>query len=188
MKTFMQMLQAKFDEGKFLCVGLDSDYNKLPEAAKRGSVSGSVIAFNQAIVSATKDIVCAYKPNAAFYERLGVAGWQALEYTIRHIRRVAPDVPIIFDAKRGDIGNTNDGYVVAGFGLLDADAITVAPYMGGESLKPFLDCADKGVIVLVRTSNSGAGEFQDLEVLMGHHGDTGEAYYGPLYQQVGEMF
>ena len=169
-RNFMEMLKAKWDERKFVCVGLDSEFGKIPESARRSgsecdvSVANTVVAFNRAIVKATKDLVCAYKPNAAFYEAHGGEGIGALQRTIADIHVIAPDVPVILDAKRADIGNTNAGYVDAAFGFLGADAITVHPYLGAEALQPFLARAEKGVIVLCRTSNPGAGEFQDLSV------------------------
>jgi orotidine-5'-phosphate decarboxylase len=136
-------------------------------------VGRTIIAFNREIVEATADIVCAYKINVAFYEAHGTEGIRALRRTIAIIRTVAPNVPIILDAKRADIGNTNAGYVSAAFSFFLADAITVHPYLGAEALQPFLEQKDKGIIVLCRTSNPGAGEFQDLRV-------NGE----PLYQVV----
>ncbi|MEK7496379.1 MAG: orotidine-5'-phosphate decarboxylase [Patescibacteria group bacterium] len=169
----MAMLKAKFEQGKFVCVGLDSEFSKIPKSAYRIqngnepdviSITNTIAVFNQSIIKTTKDIVCAYKLNIAFYEAHGDKGLSALQHTILCIHRLAPDVPIILDAKRGDIGNTNDGYVKAAFDFLQADAITVHPYLGAEALQPFLDCKDKGIIVLCRTSNSGAGEFQDLLV------------------------
>jgi orotidine-5'-phosphate decarboxylase len=183
-RNFMELLQARWDEGKFVCVGLDSDDSKIPEAVESKALSGRIIAFNQAIVDATMDIGCAYKPNVAFYEKHGSAGWQALDYTIRHLRRVAPEVPVIIDYKRGDIGTTNHGYVASGFKLLDADAVTVHPYLGAEAMKPFLDQKDKGIIVLCRTSNPGAGEFQDQEVTLNYYADSDEDQKAPLYQLV----
>ena len=164
------MLEAKWACENFVCVGLDSEFGKIPESARRSgnecdvSVANTVVAFNRAIVEATKDIVCAYKLNAAFYEAHGDEGIGALQRTIADIHAIAPDVPVIFDAKRGDIGTTNAGYADAVFGFLDADAITVSPYLGGEALQPFLARAEKGIIVLCRTSNPGAGEFQNLSV------------------------
>lgn len=121
-----------------------------------------VVAFNAAIIEATAGIACAYKPNAAFYESLGRDGFEALRRTIQEVRRAAPGVPVILDAKRGDIGSTNLGYVNAAFDVLGADAITVHPYLGRESLSPFLNRAEALIFVLVRTSNPGASEFQDL--------------------------
>ena len=124
----------------------------------------SILSFNRKIIDATKDVVCAYKPNTAFYEKYGIPGLSALYETIAYIHEVAPDVPVILDAKRADIGNTNADYAEAAFEYLRADAITVHPYLGAEALAPFLDRANKGIIVLCRTSNPGAGEFQDLPV------------------------
>jgi orotidine-5'-phosphate decarboxylase len=120
--------------------------------------------FNNAIVDATHDLVCAYKPNTAFYEARGAEGIQVLKDTCDYIRSVAPDVLILLDAKRADIGNTNAGYVQFAYDYLGADAITLHPYLGSEALAPFLERADKGAIILCRTSNSGGGEFQDLIV------------------------
>ena len=163
-RNFRQLLEAQWGEGKFLCVGLDSDFEKIPEAARQGSVSDTIVAFNRAIVDSTKDLVCAYKPNSAFYEIHGDEGWKALRATIQYIHDVAPETPVILDAKRADIGNTNNGYAASAFDHLHADAITVNPYPGRGALQPFLDRKNKGIIVWCRTSNEGAGEFQDLVV------------------------
>lgn len=160
MPSFIQMLQAKWDEGKFVCVGLDSAIGRLP--TQFVGTLGPQLHFNAAIVEATKDIACAYKPNLAFYSSRGSRGVDELAETIDLIHTVAPDVPVILDAKYGDTDHTNDGYVMTAFELYGADAVTVAPFMGSESLQPFLELADKGIIVLCRTSNKGAGEFQDL--------------------------
>jgi len=161
----MELFKARWAEGKFVCVGLDSEYAKLPESVKAsGNVGEAIITFNKAIVDATKDLVCAYKPNSAFYEAQGPVGLLALKATVEYINQVAPGVPVILDAKRADIGNTNNGYVTFAFDWLGVDAITVHPYLGKEALKPFLDRVDKMIIVLARTSNPGAGEFQDLKV------------------------
>jgi len=144
-----------------------------------GGISETISVFNREIIEATKDIACAYKPNIAFYEEHGEDGIIALRRTVNYIRKLAPDVPVILDAKRADIGNTNAGYMQMAFKYLEADAITVHPYLGAEALQPFLDCADKGIIVLCRTSNPGAGEFQDLPV----HSDP--LYLGePLYHYI----
>ncbi len=157
-----------------LCVGLDSDFAKIPEHLKKdkdkdGEFSSRqraeiILAFNRAIVDATKDAVCAYKPNSAFYEALGGRGLEILKQTIQYIRERAPAIPIILDAKRADIGSTNASYVQFAFSYLKADAITLHPYLGREALQPFLDQKEKGIFVLCRTSNPGAGEFQDLVV------------------------
>lgn len=162
-RNFRQMLEAKWDEEKFVCVGLDSEFERIPGARVYG-VMETILGFNRSIVEATHDLVCAYKPNIAFYEAYGDVGWLALRDTVVYIHKVAPEVPVILDAKRADIGNTNRGYVKNIFEFLDADAITVNPYFGAEALKPFLEQREKGIIVLCRTSNPGAGEFQDLTV------------------------
>lgn len=162
MRNFNTLLRAQWDEGKFLCVGLDPDVAKIP-AHITGTPQERIVAFNRAIIDATKDIVCAFKPNSAFYEAYGQDGWLALQETCDYIHAAAPEVPIILDAKRGDIGNTNEGYAAMAFDILRVDAITVQPYMGGESLAPFFARKDKGVIVLCKTSNAG-NEFQDIDV------------------------
>jgi len=162
LRNFRQLLEAQWEQGKFLCVGLDSDFQKIPEAIRQAGVGETIVAFNRAIVDATKDLVCSYKPNPAFYESHGDEGWKALRETIQYIRDQAPDVPVILDAKRGDIANTNEAYAKSAFDHLHADAITVQPYLGSEPLAPFFDRKDKGVIVLCHTSNPGAGEIQNL--------------------------
>lgn len=178
-RNFMEMLRAKWAESKFVCVGLDTDSGKLPKVLGRQSMGEAILAFNLCIIEAVKDLACAFKPNSAFYEAHGENGIRALKLTCDQIRASAPDVPIILDAKRADIGNTNGGYVRFAFDYIGADAITVHPYLGQEALQPFLDRADKGVFVLCRTSNPGAGEFQDLQVEL-------EAGYAPLYQAVAD--
>lgn len=196
-RNFRELLEAQWSRGNFVCVGLDSEFDKIPESARRSgndchvNFANTVVAFNRAIVEATKDLVCAYKPNVAFYEAYGREGFEALYCTIVAINAIAPDVPVILDAKRADIGNTNAGYVKVAFDFLQADAITVHPYLGQEALKPFLDCKDKGIFVLCRTSNPGAGEFQDLiveapihldaEYVMPTHENNAPA---PLYEYV----
>lgn len=182
--TFREKLEKKWSEGKFVCVGLDTDAE---EARKRLGFSGSVhddlsfcvSRYNEQIVEATKDLVCAYKPNWAFYLKYGVLGLIALRNTVIHIKSVAPDVPIILDAKVADIGSTNDAYVHMAFEHMHFDAITVHPYLGGEALKPFLDQKDKGIFVLCRTSNPGAGEFQDYLVP-----EPDMRMHIPLYQRI----
>jgi len=163
-RNFRQLLEAQWDKNKFLCVGLDSELEKIPASVRTENAGETILAFNRRIVDATRDIAGSYKLNSAFYEAHGDGRFIALRNTIQYIQKVAPDVPVILDAKRADIGNTNAGYVESIFGYLNADAVTVHPYMGGESLQPFLDCADKGVFVLCRTSNEGSGEFQDLKI------------------------
>jgi len=158
-----ELLAEHFAQGRHLVVGLDTDPERIPlsvlpdaERAER------VVEFNRRIVAATAGLAAAYKPNAAFYEALGADGFRALAATITAIRAEAPGAAVILDAKRGDIGSTNSGYVTAAFDRLGADALTVHPYLGGEALAPFLGRGDRLVFVLARTSNPGAGEFQDL--------------------------
>lgn len=145
-QTFLDKLKTKWEEKKFVCVGLDQADFKT----------------NRSIVEKTHDLVCAYKPNCAFYEAAGIAGLTELKKTIDYIRQNHPDLAVILDAKRGDIGNTNEAYAKAIFDELKVDAVTVHPYLGKQSLEPFLKRVDKGIFVLVKTSNPGAGEFQDL--------------------------
>lgn len=164
MPSFIDKLKQKWNEGKFVCVGLDTDYNKLPESIKTSSKRESVLNFNKAIIDQTADLVCAFKPNTAFYEAIGAEGIAALEETNRYIAEKYPNIPIILDAKRADIGSTNDGYVNMAFETLKADAVTLHPYLGKEALAPFLGREDKGVIILVRTSNPGSDEIQNLEM------------------------
>ncbi len=169
-RNFRNLIDTQWSEGRFVCVGLDSELGRIPEAVKVCNIQGEVdvvktmVAFNRAIIEATHDLVCAYKPNSAFYEAHGALGMEALEQTIKVIHEVAPKVPVILDAKRADIGNTNSGYVTAAFDFLKADAITVHPYLGGEALQPFLNRSDKGIFVLCRNSNSDSGEFQNLSI------------------------
>jgi len=163
-RNFRALLDAGWDQNKFLCVGLDSDLEKIPSHLREEGVREALVAFNRAIVDATKDIVLAFKPNTAFYEAHGDDGFAALRETIQYIHEQAPELPVILDAKRADIGNTNNGYIDSAFLRLRADAITVQPYGGRASLQPFLDQKDKGIIVWCRSSNGGAGEFQDLSI------------------------
>jgi orotidine-5'-phosphate decarboxylase len=145
----------------FLCIGLDSDIIKIPAHLKE--TTDPLFAFNKEIVDATQDLCVAYKPNLAFYESLGATGWESLEKTVRYIREKYPEQFIIADAKRGDIGNTSNLYARAFFDRMDFDAVTVAPYMGEDSVKPFMTYLDKWVILLALTSNKGATDFQYLK-------------------------
>lgn len=154
MSAFLERLDSACEANRsLLCVGLDPDPAQMPIS--------DVAAFNKAIVEATHNLVCAYKPNLAFYEALGLEGLRALEQTIEHIRNVAPGVLLIGDAKRGDIGNTAEAYARAMFDVWGFDATTVNPYGGQDAVQPFLDYRDKGVIVWCRSSNPGAGEIQN---------------------------
>ena len=149
-------------KGSFLCVGLDSDIKKLPQHLLE--CENPVLEFNKAIIDATAPYCVAYKPNLAFYEASGVDGWKTLEETVRYIRQYHPDQFIIADAKRGDIGNTSDLYARSFFDHLDVDALTVAPYMGKDSVTPFLGREGKWVILLALTSNAGSADFQMLRL------------------------
>ena len=167
-RNFMDRLRARWSLGStglFVCVGLDPDYGKLPECVKKGDDLNAIVTFVRAIVEATHDRVCAFKLNSAFFEARGARGFSALKMSIAAIHAITKgEVPVILDAKRADIGNTNNGYVQAAFDELKADAITVHPFLGAEALEPFLAREEKGIFVLCRTSNPGAGEFQSLRV------------------------
>lgn len=160
--NFLDKIGKKWSEGKYVSIGLDPVVEKLPNG-----ITG-FFEFNKRIIDATHDLVLAYKPNTAFYEAEGVEGISELKKTIDYINQNYPETVVILDAKRADIGNTNDGYVKFAFDYLGADAITVHPYLGQEALEPFLKRKDKGVFVLCRTSNPGAGEFQDLDIAGSH--------------------
>lgn len=167
-ETFMEMLEAQWAEGKFLCVGLDPDFTLILEHHKTPltTEANCLSLFLRKVINETKDIVAAYKPNTAFYESLGAAGFTMLEATIRYLKQTAPSVPVILDCKRGDIGTTNNHYAKMSFDVMGADAITIHPYLGWEANRPFLNRADKGIFVLCRTSNPGAGEFQDIKMVL----------------------
>lgn len=156
----------------FLCVGLDSDPRKLP--AHIAQDSDGVLAFNKAIIDATAPYAVAYKPNAAFYEAMGSKGIEALEATVAYLQNHYPECMVILDAKRGDIGNTSGLYARAAFEQMGVDAITVAPYMGIDSVEPFLGYPEKWVVLLALTSNSGSSDFQQLDLIEG----------GKLYERV----
>src|SRR3989338_2151068 len=154
--TFRKKLSsASKKNNSLLCVGLDTDAKK---------ISGSQFEFNKKIIDATNDLVCVYKPNTAFYESLGAEGIENLKQSIDYIKNTYPEIPVILVAKRGDKGNTNEGYIEFAFNYLKADAITLHPYMGKRSLDPFLKMEEKTFFILCRTSNEGAGEFQNLLV------------------------
>ncbi|HRN69787.1 MAG TPA: orotidine-5'-phosphate decarboxylase [Candidatus Woesebacteria bacterium] len=161
--TFQQKLDSSIEKNNsLLCVGLDADIEKLPQQFKNSNFPQ--FTFNKWIIDETAPFVCAFKPNTAFYEARGIRGIEELKLTCDYIRTTFPDLLIILDAKRGDIGNTNNGYVEFAFNYLQADAITLHPYLGAEALTPFFERIDKGSIILCRTSNEGATEFQDLLV------------------------
>ncbi len=162
MKFSEKLEQAVKKNNSLLCVGLDPDYPRLPEAVRQSDAP--LFTFNKAIIDATADLACVFKPNSAFYEAAGDDGIRQLQQTCAYIQSRHPDIPIILDFKRGDIGNTNEHYAKFAFDYLRVDAVTIHPYMGREANEAFLAHKDKGIIVLCRTSNPGAGEFQDLEI------------------------
>ncbi len=155
---YQQLVQQIKQKKSFLCVGLDPDMEKLP--AHLRTAADPFFEFNTSIVDATADLAVGYKPNLAFYEAMGLKGWESLKKTIQYIKGKYPEQFIIADAKRGDIGNTSKKYAEAVFHDLNADAITLAPYMGEDSVKPFLDFKGKWAILLALTSNPGAADFQ----------------------------
>jgi orotidine-5'-phosphate decarboxylase len=159
--NFIQALNTIWEKNNSLvCVGLDPDLRKIPQHLQDAEYP--LFEFNRAIIDKTADLVCAYKPQIAYYAGAGLE--RDLELTIEHIHTAHPGVPVILDAKRGDIGSTAEMYVMEAFERYKADAVTVNPYMGTDTLEPFLKRDDKGVVILCRTSNPGAVDFQDLDV------------------------
>jgi orotidine-5'-phosphate decarboxylase len=161
MSTFIEKLAGSWERSNSLvCVGLDPEIERFPRHI--AAQPSPIFQFNKAIIDATADLVCAYKPQFAHY-----AAYEAedqLERTIEYIHRSYPGIPVILDSKRGDVGNTAERYAIEAFERYGADAVTVNPYLGGDSLEPFLKHADKGVIILCRTSNPGGRDLQDLQV------------------------
>jgi orotidine-5'-phosphate decarboxylase len=170
MRFVDRLKQAAVGNQSRLCVGLD------PVAER---IDGGLVAWGRELIAATSDLVCCYKPNSGFYEGFGLRGWEALRETIA---LVPPTIPVVLDAKRGDIGSTAEAYARAAFEILGAAAVTVSPYLGGDTLEPFLEYEDRAVFVLCRTSNPGAGEFQDLPIAPA--GGTDDVR--PLYEFVAE--
>lgn len=174
--TFMQALRARWQSADTLvCVGLDPEPAKFP--ARFANDPDAVFAFCRDIADATAEYACAFKPQIGHFAALGAE--DALQRLIAHLHATHPGVPVILDAKRGDIGSTAQRYVAEAFERFEADAVTVNPYLGRDSVQPFLDRSDKGVVILCRTSNPGAADLQDLPVA--HAGAT-----RPLYQHVAE--
>ena len=165
---FMEKLDKAVEKNRsLLCIGLDPDPARMPDKV-------SIFEFNKAIIDATSDLVCAYKPNLAFYEALGISGLNDLRRTVQYV----PDnIPVIADAKRGDIGNTAKAYATAIFSRFGFDASTVNPYLGFDSVAPFIEYGDKGVFILCRTSNPGSADFQTLRLRQGKS-------YRPLFEIV----
>ncbi|WP_179345613.1 orotidine-5'-phosphate decarboxylase [Winogradskyella ursingii] len=160
--TTNQLITQIKKKKSFLCIGLDVDLNKIPEHLL--VEEDPIFAFNKAIIDATHHLCVAYKPNTAFYEAYGIKGWQALEKTINYLNENYPELYTIADAKRGDIGNTSSMYANAFFEDLGFDSVTVAPYMGKDSVEPFLAFEDKHTILLALTSNEGAFDFQTKNI------------------------
>lgn len=172
MTTFVERLHAAANQNSsLLCIGLDPDPALMPIP--------DVFEFNKAIIDATRDLVCAYKPNMAFYDGLGESGHAALLCTLEYLRTQCPDIPIIGDSKRGDVQSTSKFHAQAMFDQWGFDAATINPYAGHDAVQPFLDYQDKGVFVWCRSSNPGARDFQDLMVT---HPESGQSY--PLYELV----
>ncbi|MBK8611626.1 MAG: orotidine-5'-phosphate decarboxylase [Chitinophagaceae bacterium] len=173
-KQLIQQIQLK---KSFLCVGLDTDINKIPDHLK--AHPDAVFEFNKQIIDATHDLCVAYKINTAFYEAMGAKGWEAMEKTVNYIPK---DQFIIADAKRGDIGNTSAQYARAFFETMNFNAITVAPYMGEDSVKPFLEFENKWAIVLGLTSNAGSKDFEQLRLVREDENPTSGTEF--LYETV----
>lgn len=159
----MQKLEARMiTANSLLCVGLDTDIRKLPLTAQ--NKDQPQLAFNQSIIEKTHPYAAAYKLNTAFYEARGTRGWEEMKATVAYLHHNHPDIFVIADAKRGDIGSTNEAYVQAIYDELGFDAVTLHPYVGREALQPFLSRSDRAAIILCRTSSPDAGELQDLEI------------------------
>ncbi len=178
--SFVSALKNRWSTANSLvCVGLDPEPAKFP--AHLRDDPDAVFMFCRAIVDATADLVCCFKPQIAHFAALGAE--DALQRLIAHIHAAHPGVPVILDAKRGDIGSTAQNYAIEAFDRYGADAVTANPYLGRDSVQPFLDRADKGVVILCRTSNPGVSDFQDLMI---GNGDGSQGTQRPLYQQVAE--
>jgi orotidine-5'-phosphate decarboxylase len=173
--TTQQLTQQIREKQSFLCIGLDVDMEKIPSHLSNAEFP--IFEFNKAIIDATYDLAVAYKPNTAFYEAYGIKGWQSLEKTINYINDNYPEIFTIADAKRGDIGNTSSMYAKAFLEDLNFDSVTVAPYMGKDSVEPFLAVENKHTILLALTSNEGAFDFQTNPEASGRDGTA-------LYKQV----
>lgn len=164
MASFQDKLEYNWYKKRYVCVGLDPHLDMIPRHFFQGSIASTVVRFMEYIIQRTCTEAGCYKPQSSLFEALKDDGPRVLKEVVDCIRHYAPHVPIIIDAKRGDIESTNKGYVDTFFGHYGFDAVTVHPYLGKISLKPFLDCKDKGTIVLCRTSNNGSDEFQNLIV------------------------
>lgn len=163
--TSQQLFENIKAKRSFLCVGLDTDTRKLPEHLK--GTPNAIFEFNKAIIDATAPYCVAYKPNLAFYEAAGIEGWRAFEETVSYIRANHPDIFIIADAKRGDIGNTSQMYARTFFETTDVDSVTLSPYMGLDTVAPFLQYEGRWATILALTSNASASDFETLELADG---------------------
>lgn len=161
--TFRQKLEKIIKKNNsLLCIGLDPDLEKIPQHLRKSK--DPIFDFNKRIIDATHDLVCAYKPQIAYYNGLGIRATESLLKTVNYLVGSYPEIPIILDSKRADIGFTARLYAKEAFDVFNADALTVNPYLGLDSLKPFLERKNKGIIILCRTSNPSASDFQDIEV------------------------
>lgn len=173
---FLEKVKKAIEQNNsLLCIGLDTDVEKIPSHLK--SEPDPIFSFNKLIIDATHDVVCCYKANIAFYSSQGLKGIESLIKTIKYIHEQFPNIPVILDAKRADTGNTSEQYAKEVFDVIGADAVTVNPYLGLDSIEPFLKRKEKGVIVLCKTSNLGALDFQDLKI-------DGEPLYVRVAQKV----
>jgi len=176
---FFKVIKKLWQKKLFLCIGLDSDYFKIPTDIKKGSgVTKTIFTFNKKIIDTTKNYVCCYKPNLAFYESAGEKGITALRKTIDYVHKNYPLISILLDAKKSDVENTSIAYSQFVFDYLKADAVTLNPYLGYDSLLPFIKRKNKGIFILAKTSNPDSSEFQDLIV---NHPKLKKV---PLYQAV----
>jgi orotidine-5'-phosphate decarboxylase len=162
--SFFSLIKNRWEYANtLLCVGLDPDIQKMPQKFRDETLplSERLILFNKALIDATEEYVCCYKPQSAFYEQYGVEGLLALSETIAYIHERYSDIPVLLDAKRGDVGNTAAAYATTVFDVMKADGVTINPYLGKDSVEPFLKREEKGIIILAKTSNPGSGDFQN---------------------------
>lgn len=181
-ESFSQKVQRRWDRSLFLCVGLDGTADKLPPSLAGLPLKDGLFEFNCQIVEATAEFAAVYKPNIAFYEQSGPPGLAALKRTCEWLKHHHPEIPILLDAKRGDLASTNESYAAAFFNYYEVDAVTVQPYMGAGALAPFLDRPEKSVFVLCRTSNPDSAQIQGLTVAA-----TGVYPAEPLYHRVARL-
>lgn len=176
---YKKKLEKKWREKRFVCLGLDPEIEKIPQKIKKKykNPKDIIFNFNKEIIDSTVDIVATYKPNSAFYEAWGQDGWETLKLTVDYIRDNFPDMPIILDAKRADIGNTSRMYAKAAFEYFNADSVTVYPHVGRDALEPFFEYKDKTTIVLIKTSNPDSKMFMDLDV-------RGKPYYLRIAEEI----